>query len=159
MHKKTSLRCEERLFSFQRLRRRRRRLHPLVDGSELLRALHLALHGRLGDFHHAAGLQLHLLLEGPRGDAVELLALGRVADVHTHDVLADVEVSRGVSTLLLVLQRGEERSQTVQLDGDALTHELRHAGGELAQDALHDVHGPDAAVLGDVLRQAASVQR
>ena len=82
----------------------RLRLHPLVDGSELLRALHLALDGRLGDFHHVARAELHLLLEGSRGDAVQLLALGGVADVHTHDVLADVEVSRRRGTLLLVLQ-------------------------------------------------------
>ena len=98
----------------------RLRLHPLVDGSELLRALHLALHGRLGDFHHVARAELHLLLKGSRGDAVQFLALGSVADVHTHDVLTDVEVSCGVSTLLLVLQRREERSQTVQLDGDVI---------------------------------------
>ena len=103
--------------------------------------------------------ELGFLQELAAGDVQLRGLLGQEADVQGFEVLPDVKVLLLLRTAWLVLQRAVERAEAVNLHLFRLQQHLDEARAKPLQHAVHHIGRVDRAVLRDVLRQPARVQR
>ena len=100
-----------------------------------------------------------LLAESLARQVVQVGGVWTELEAHAQDVLRDIELLRALRTALLVLDRGIEDADAVELDAVALAYQLGDAFGQLAEDGLHFGAVTDETVFDHVLGEASCGER